>query len=313
MIHKWHRVTKTNPCPICKRPDWCTLSDLGACCMRVQSDHPTKNGGWLHKTTEKQIQKAHYDAPPPVEIDAGAMIDEWSKETPYEKLKSLAAALCVSAEALAAMNCCWSPSHQAWAFPMRDGSSRIIGIRLRYPNGEKRSVRGSRNGLFIPMSQPSHPLFICEGPTDAAAALTIGLFAIGRPSCSGGAAHLYHAVKERRIRRAIIVADNDSDKPRPDGTTFNPGFDGASRLADELGIPSCLLLLPAKDIREYVSYGGDRETIEMLIGNLVWHQPKNKQPEDTHANVAPSLSVRTEQVNENFYEPTAEEFAAAFS
>ena len=48
---EWHRVTKMNPCGICKKPDWCTVSEDGsaACCMRVESDKLAGNGGHIHK------------------------------------------------------------------------------------------------------------------------------------------------------------------------------------------------------------------------------------------------------------------------
>ena len=46
------RVTRRDPCTICKRPDWCSVADDGsiAICMRVSdgSVSETKNGGYLH-------------------------------------------------------------------------------------------------------------------------------------------------------------------------------------------------------------------------------------------------------------------------
>jgi hypothetical protein len=46
------RVTRQNPCPICERPDWCSVADDGSIviCMRVSdgSVSETKNGGYLH-------------------------------------------------------------------------------------------------------------------------------------------------------------------------------------------------------------------------------------------------------------------------
>ena len=42
------RVSKLNPCPICKKPDWCRVfADGWAECMRVRSDRPAKSGGWM--------------------------------------------------------------------------------------------------------------------------------------------------------------------------------------------------------------------------------------------------------------------------
>lgn len=44
------RVARKAPCPICGKPDWCSLvaETPDTICMRVWSEHPTKNGGYLH-------------------------------------------------------------------------------------------------------------------------------------------------------------------------------------------------------------------------------------------------------------------------
>jgi len=47
------RVTKQNPCPVCGREKYCSVTaDGGAvCCTKEPSDRPAKNGrGWWHKT-----------------------------------------------------------------------------------------------------------------------------------------------------------------------------------------------------------------------------------------------------------------------
>jgi len=47
------RVTRRNPCPVCEKPDWCSVSEDGALaiCMRVERDslRRTKNGGFVHR------------------------------------------------------------------------------------------------------------------------------------------------------------------------------------------------------------------------------------------------------------------------
>src|SRR5262249_40915656 len=44
------RVKRGRPCPICDKTDWCSVSEDGtkAICMRVPSEHETRNGGYLH-------------------------------------------------------------------------------------------------------------------------------------------------------------------------------------------------------------------------------------------------------------------------
>lgn len=48
------RVTRRYPCPICGRPDWCGLGHDFAVCMRIESDIPTANGGWLHRLGDRR-------------------------------------------------------------------------------------------------------------------------------------------------------------------------------------------------------------------------------------------------------------------
>jgi len=96
-----------------------------------------------------------------------------------------------------------------------------------------------------------------EGPTDMLAACACGLNAVGRSSCLTGAAHLRAFIRRHRVRRVTIAADDDTPKQRPDGTTWRPGFEGARRLADELGLPTRIVFpFPGfKDLREWYAKG----------------------------------------------------------
>jgi len=50
-----------------------------------------------------------------------------------------------------------------------------------------KAVKGSRSGLFIPESESAgEGLYVVEGPTDTAAALTPGLSVVGRPRARAG-------------------------------------------------------------------------------------------------------------------------------
>lgn len=281
----WQRVTMQFPCLVCEHPDWCTRSEIGSCCMRVSSPRPMKNGGWLHRLDAESKPPIHYTPAAPVPtIDATAILETWSYNTSPSQLDSFANELGVTSEALIRLGCCRSDSHRAWAFPMRDGASQIVGIRLRYDNGEKRAVRGSRSGLFIPVSPPQHTAWIAEGPTDCAAILSLGLFSIGRPSCSGGNVQLRMALKERRISKAVVIADNDPDKYRPDGERYNPGLDGAKRLAEELDCPTCILIPPTKDARQFVQCGGSADLLQSMLKSLIWNQPRPKTDSSINTN-----------------------------
>lgn len=240
-------------------------------------------GGYLHPLNGHVVKVTLKEPAPREVIDACGMMKAWFSETSRDQYDALGDALGVSSDSLVALKCAWAPEHRAWAFPMRDASGSVVGIRLRGMDGRKWSVRGGREGIFLPKVNPRDTAFVGEGPTDASALLTLGKFGIGRPSCSGGIAHLSATFARLGIRRAVIIADNDDDKVRPNGERWNPGLDGAQRLADEIGVTCCIVILPVKDSREFLSLGGTEELLDSLVSGLVWHQPiRNKNI--THAN-----------------------------
>lgn len=106
-------------------------------------------------------------------------------------------------------------------------------------------------------------LYIAEGPTDCAALIDIGFEdSIGRPSCSGGIPLILELSRQGRFQRAVIVSDNDE-----------PGVAGAKLLMENLSIPSCIIVPPTKDLREFVVVGGNHALLESLIGQSIWHNP----------------------------------------
>lgn len=278
MSNKWVRVSKKLPCGICGHIDWCCLGEHYWNCMRVTSNHPCANGGYLHPITGKPPPKPARQDPEPPAIDAAELMRQFSEETEYEWLVRFADHLGVSAAALLSLQCAWDSMDRAWAFPMMNGFGQPIGIRLRSENGKKWAIRGSRQGIFIPRSQLHATAYICEGPTDTAAGLTLGLFCIGRPSCTGCTSYTGTAIRRLGITRAVIVVDNDT-----------PGIRGATFLADELQVPCCSLLLPAKDLREFLNLGGTTELIQSLTSSLVWHQPQSHHhKQNSYRNIPPA-------------------------
>jgi hypothetical protein len=231
--------------------------------MRVQSNRPSKGeaGGWLHPLDTDRVELPPKEPKKPT-IDAAQIISDWAERTKAEWVQAFAKQLGVSYTALACLGCCWSPGHRAWAFPMKDGHERTVGIRLRSVDGKKWAVPGSHAGLFIPQTKCNNTGYICEGPTDTAAAVSLGVFAIGRPSCQGGVAHITTLFTRKQIVRAVIMCDNDK-----------PGLIGASRLQGELKIPSCIMVPPTKDVREFLGMGGDQTLLNSLLAPLVWRQP----------------------------------------
>ena len=257
------RVSKSHPCPVCKKPDWCRVfADGWVECMRVQSDRPAKSGGWMHSQRElspgRLTPRVPQPAPPPT-INAMKLMRDWLAATTPTALDEFAAALGVSTPSLAAVGAAYAPPHSAWAFPMCDGYGNVVGIRLRNERG-KFAVRGSRQGIFLANAAPQKTLFVCEGPTDTAAAVELGLFAVGRPNCCCGGPEIKVFARRHDCRRVVIISDNDK-----------PGLDGARKVGGELKLPFAVYVPPAKDVRQFVRLGGTRAMIENTLNNTIWN------------------------------------------
>jgi len=286
-INPWTRVTKKHPCPICGKPDWCTYrpGTRKVACMRVESKKPTKNGGFLHYTDDAvkrpeptRIEKrraTHAVTGVDLETLLSSSCTRFSLEFPIDPMTEL------GVSRLSLLRLETGLIGKSISFPMRDGFSKLVGFRLRGPDGSKWTVKGTHNGLFIPTGLPPDgpgiaiPLLICEGPTDCAALLDLGYSAIGRPSCSGGADHLIQYLKGK-WRDIVIVSDNDEPKQVGD-RTFCPGIDGAMRLAEALRnyARSIRVIVPKKkDIREWVRQGATRMVVDALIRNVSYFKAK---------------------------------------
>lgn len=243
--------------------------------MRVRSNrqHTLKDGsiGWWHGESDQKFSPLKFKKPDPKPgIDFTPLMVRWWKETPSEFRSKLAHDLGVTTESLVAFRAAWARDRQAWAFPMYDASGKVSGIRLRYMDGRKISEKGSIGGPFIPKITPQFTVWLPEGPTDGAALLSLGLFAIGRPSNNSGGYQIKMNLQRLGVRSAVIVADNDEDKLTPSGVKFNPGYEGARSLARQITIPCCIVSLPAKDCREFVKHGGTAEMLSAIAKSVIW-------------------------------------------
>ena len=255
------RVTKLNPCPVCKKPDWCRVfADGWAECMRVQSDTPAKSGGWMHSLclVPPVARPAETPRQQPPTINATRMMRDWLAATAPAALDDLATSLGLSTPSVTAVGAAWAPPHGAWAFPMCDGHGNVVGIRLRNGHG-KFAVRGSRQGIFLATVPAQKTLFVCEGPTDTAAAIELGLFAAGRPNCCCGGPEINVFARRHGVCRVVVISDNDK-----------PGLDGARMVGGELRLPFAIYVPPAKDVREFVRLGGTRVIIDNTLKGTVW-------------------------------------------
>jgi hypothetical protein len=244
-------------------------------CQRIASDHPSPKSGWYH--FYEQNMKVSDFAPKakeaPKGFDVFGMMKEFHRWTNNFQIQMFADALGVLPQSLVALGCAWSKLHNAWAFPMSGGHGELIGIRLRNNEGFKWAVSGSRQGLFAPNgSVPPQPIaFLPEGPTDTAALLSLGFYAIGRPTCNSGNDLLKIALKQLGIFKVVIVADNDAlvvNRNRE----WRPGVIGAEKLAQELGLRHCIWIPPTKDARSFLQKGGTRAMIESDLKNKTWNK-----------------------------------------
>lgn len=257
----WSRVTRGRPCPVCGKPSWCTIGERGVCCMRVESTRPARNGGWMHPLDARASEQRR-TLPPPARLhNPDALLARWRADTTPALVSTLASDLHVTAGSLRDLGAVWAAAREAWAFPMRDGAGKTVGIRLRAAGGRKWAVSGSCEGLFYDPDLTG-PALICEGPTDAAAAMTLGFNAVGRPSCTGGVRQIADLLERREIDRAIIIADDDT-----------PGRRGALRLAEELTMRTKVLAVPAKDLREFVRLGATGRMIREMLKGQNWRTP----------------------------------------
>ncbi len=233
--------------------------------MRIKSDKPAHNGGWWHqiKDMPKKVEY-HKQIKPQRPVNLKRTWESWSSMTDDDDIKTCALRLGVSSESLSDLGMAWAWQYGAWAFPMRDGAGGVVGIRLRGETGKKWAVAGSRQGVFMPTAWPesTQVALICEGPTDTAAALSIGFKAIGRPSCLGCEAMVAETCRRFSVRRLVIVSDNDG-----------PGRQGAQKLADSLKLPWKIIVPPAKDMRAWVQAGATKDLVECVINQKLWRVP----------------------------------------
>lgn len=174
---------------------------------------------------------------------------------PDDKLNELAANLGVTVDSLNLLDIGYMGFNK-WSFPMYDGQRKPTGIRTRTLDGQKRAVTGTKEGLFIPFKCRDGIVVFTEGPTDCAAILDLGFYAVGRPSCNGGEEFALQLVGRRKV---AVLADNDES---------SVGARGALRFAQAIRRKASevkvLHLAYRKDAREFVRNGGTREAIETI-------------------------------------------------
>ncbi len=269
---QWRRVSRTHPCRVCGRADWCLYAGpdddpTAAICARTEAAKRCGEAGWLHRLKAapwrpERLRVGHVPLATGGGPDLGRLADEFQRAVDPGRLHQFAVSLGLSVTSLCQLGIGWSAEHRAWSFPMKDACGVVLGVRLRRPNGFKFAVQGGREGLFHPSTAGDgiSPLYICEGPSDTAALLEMRFPNVaGRPSCTGGVKLLVELVRRRRPPEVVIVADGDE-----------PGRRGADNLASVLVVygPKVRVIVPpdgTKDARDWLRAGGTREDVERAI------------------------------------------------
>jgi hypothetical protein len=200
-------------------------------------------------------------------IDAERIASRWQVDTSDMNLYAYASLLRVDANALLSLGAGWADAYTAWSFPMRNAAGKAIGIRLRANDGRKWSVTGSRSGIFFDNQASDwrgQTALVCEGPTDTAAGITMGFPAIGKPCCNAGNDYVIELLNRLKPSRVLLVSDVDS--MLSDGI----GFKEALKLKSKIG-KRCNVWAPqAKDLREFLKFGGTKQLIESEISKMLW-------------------------------------------
>ena len=230
----WRGVDRQNRCPVCEGYDNCTISIDGCAvwCGRVRSGSVRENGGgqFLHFLKDRanwkqdELERADIAAKSRDRKSRGRTDPpkDWPKiarecfEHPQagNEREKLAAELGVSAGALLRLECGFTKygRKEAWTFPERDAAGSVIGIGMRFRDGQKRLLQGGKRGLiFAPdWLLDSGTIYLPEGPSDVAALLTVGCCAVGRPSNTGGLGLLTGLLGKYASKRELVVfGEND--------------------------------------------------------------------------------------------------------
>ena len=260
------RSDRNNPCPICKRSsDGCLYAEDGtaAICVRVVEGSVKVAGqaGYLHIIKPGDFKPKPVVKRRPATINWNTLNDCYIDSFLHNRIHY--PPFNASLNTLQAMGTGWDG--EAYTFPVRNANDEIIGISRRWPDGTKGMVKDSQVGIFIPRLNWDNleTLFICEGASDTATALDMGLKAIGRVSCQTGVHVIVDFCKTHQPKLVVIIADSDK-----------PGIAGANHLRFVLGYEgiTTLVYVPGnntKDLREYMQNGGTTAQFLESVQNLL--------------------------------------------
>jgi len=256
------RVSRSQPCPICRRPDWCMVSKArpgdpeAALCQRVESPDRWGDAGWFHRLRDgdqawrRSIGTTLEEAPEDHRREAERLARGADLAGVAD---SLGLPIRVLERLLVGVGEDRFGAFSSW--PQVDPENRVVGISLRRPDGAKRLRRGDRAGLHVPTDLPDdlagERVLVVEGGSDCAAGLALGRWTIGRPSVLAQFREIRRLLTRRRPGLVSVVADRDEHEA---------GIRGARQLARclESVAPDVLVVEPPagiKDLRSWLHRG----------------------------------------------------------
>jgi len=273
--------------------------------MRKKSGKESKNGGWVFHL-DKPIDTSPLSADRRKETLTDTERDRiWRRvldeyRTPEQhRVRDLAIDWGVSLKSLNELGIVWGRmfGKECWMLPQHNSDGKVVGVLRRFTDGKRFYVRGSRPGLHYGF-EPNRggPVLLVEGASDTAAAITMGLGAIGRPSNVGGVRDLSAIIMGDVYRKMIVLGENDRKRHaelKPDAQERHnprcrccrlcwPGKSGALYVAAQLNdrlsrgpwkgtISVKMPPAGAKDLREWLNrHGQNPEDAEEMaaLGKL---------------------------------------------
>ena len=268
----WIRTTRQRLCQFCKKAGWCSVSADGrvAICMRVESDKPTRNGGWLHRLTDDDWRPpprrtVRRPAPKP-KLDCVPIHQRCVASMRPESLGWLSNNLGISTDVIERFEVGYHDDNNVFSMAMRRPNGSICGIKYRPYHGGKFCETGSKSGIFfVPGSLVCDYVLIVEGCSDAMAIHDLGhQSVIGRDNCTGNVEQIVTLFRRLKPNQVVIVPDNDSHGAGQRGAEALRFILKQQQPVELLSLPDCI-----NDVRDCIQQKESADWLRNRIGELI--------------------------------------------
>ena len=202
---------------------------MTVCCMRVESENPARNGGWIHRLGDELRLPP---APRPRKKDRPNLDWPWRAMRHFHHTKAegmrqeMSRRLRVSVDVLTALGVGYGEDSCGpfATFPMT-AFGHVCGIQQRRRSGWKGTMKYGRAGLFVAEDWDTlaGTILLPEGASDTAALLSKGHPAVGRYSAAPGQREIEALASLLRPldgRTVAVMAERD---PKPEKRGKAPG------------------------------------------------------------------------------------------